>query len=163
MQRRLILMRHAKSSWDAGVDSDHARPLTPRGRRDAPAMAQELVALEWVPDQVISSDAQRTRETWAGMEPVFGGDIDVTFQRELYHAGLPALQASSLGWSEDWGTVLALGHNPGWSDAAGRLASTLVEMTTANCALLEGEGATWLEALQGSWRLADLLRPRDPR
>lgn len=163
MQRRLILMRHAKSSWDSGVSTDHARPLNARGRHDAPGMARELAARDWVPEQVISSDALRTRETWQGMEPVFGESIDARFENGLYHGGLPSLQASSLQWSAEWGTVLALGHNPGWSDAASRLANTLVEMTTANCALLEGEGPTWIAALGGSWRLTALLRPRPPR
>jgi phosphohistidine phosphatase len=163
MHRRLILMRHAKSSWDSGASTDHGRPLTPRGQRDAPAMAQELVTEGWVPDHVVSSDAQRTRETWEAMESLFGEEIHVHFERGLYHAGLPALQASSLRWSDGWGTVLALGHNPGWSDAASSLASTFVEMTTANCALLEGEGEAWIDALRGRWRLVKLLRPRDPR
>ncbi len=161
--RRLILMRHAKSSWDAGVASDHARPLNKRGQKDAPRMAQELVQLGWLPDHVISSDAQRTRETWAGMEPVFGSEIPVRFERGLYHGGLGDLQSSADGWDVDWGTVLVLGHNPGWSHAAGALSSTMVQMTTANCALMEGDGATWADALSSPWTLIDLLRPRDPR
>lgn len=126
-------------------------------------MARELLALDWRPDQVVSSDAQRTRETWQRMQPVFGEEIDVRFERELFHAGLPSLQASSLEWSDEWRTVLALGHNPGWSEAASRMANAFVEMTTANCALLEGQGPTWPAALGGSWRLVSLLRPRDPR
>lgn len=163
MKRRLIIMRHAKSSWDAGVSSDHARPLNARGKRDAPMMARELAERGWVPDQVVSSDAQRTRETWAGMEPVFGEVVPVRFERELYHAGLGDLQASAAGWDDGWETVLCLGHNPGWSEASSRLASRMIEMTTANCVLLEASAASWSAALEGPWQFVELIRPRAPR
>ena len=63
MAKRLLVTRHAKSSWKSGEDSDHARPLNKRGRRDAPRVAAHLVGLGWVPEQVLSSDSQRTRET----------------------------------------------------------------------------------------------------
>ena len=43
MTRRLIVMRHAKSSWDSDAHNDHARPLNKRGRRDAPAIARRGV------------------------------------------------------------------------------------------------------------------------
>ena len=52
MRTRLIVMRHAKSSWsDASLD-DHNRPLNKRGRRDAPRIAQELHNREWIPDRI---------------------------------------------------------------------------------------------------------------
>jgi phosphohistidine phosphatase len=163
MPRRLIVMRHAKSSWDKGVASDHARPLNARGQKNAPRMARELLERGWVPDHVVSSDAVRTRETWAAMEPVFGESIDVQFERGLYCAGLGELQGSAEEWSNDWNTVLTLGHNPGWSHAASVLSSSQVEMTTANCVLLESAALTWTDALSGPWTLVELLRPRPPR
>ena len=59
-ERRLILMRHAKSSWKQPGLTDHDRPLNGRGRQDAPAMADALVARGWLPDAVVSSTAART-------------------------------------------------------------------------------------------------------
>jgi hypothetical protein len=40
MQRRLMLMRHAKSAWTSHVPTDHERPLNKRGRRDAPRIGK---------------------------------------------------------------------------------------------------------------------------
>ena len=67
MHRRLIIMRHAKSSWTSGALSDHERPLNARGIRDAPRVGAALVKRGWLPQLVLSSDSERTRETFAGM------------------------------------------------------------------------------------------------
>ncbi len=164
MQRHLVLMRHAKSSWAERGLSDHDRPLNKRGRRDAPRMGQELAALGWIPDLVASSDSCRTRETWAGMQSELGaGAARVLWSSNLYLAGLRDLRHHAGVWANDAATVLALGHNPGWSDAASILAGQRLEMTTANCALLRGAGTTWQDALSRQWELVALLRPREPR
>ena len=63
---RLILIRHAKSSWANPGQGDHARPLNPRGRRAATAIGGWLADKGYVPDLILCSDAQRTRETTAG-------------------------------------------------------------------------------------------------
>jgi phosphohistidine phosphatase len=125
-------------------------------------MGQELAARGWVPNLIASSDSQRTRETWAAMRSELGADsAEVLWSYDLYLAGLGDIQEHSATWGDDMQTVLALGHNPGWSDAASILSGRPVGMTTANCALLVGSGATWLEALSTSWELVALLRPRE--
>ena len=62
MQRRLMLMRHAKSSWKSQVPTDHERPLNERGRRDAARVGKRLAKLGWLPDVVVGSDSRRTEE-----------------------------------------------------------------------------------------------------
>ena len=74
MTLRLILMRHAKSSWDSPGLDDHERPLNGRGCRSAKAIGAWLNDHGYLPDLVLSSDAERTRETWgivaAELQPV---------------------------------------------------------------------------------------------
>lgn len=156
-RRRLILMRHAKSDWNSGAGPDHARPLNARGRRDAPRVAQALLALGWAPVHVHTSDAQRTLETWSLMAAELP-EVSIQPTRQLYHGDLDALCREAPAWPE--GTVLALGHNPGWEEAVSELTGIPTSLTTANAALLEGTGATWAAALQGTWRLVDVLRPK---
>lgn len=153
-------MRHAKSSWNSDAPTDHARPLNKRGRRDCPRIARRLVELGWVPDAVWSSDSERTRQTWSLMSSELG-DVRAAFTPALYHAGLGAIQQSATGWPEQVATVMVLGHNPGWEDALTMLSGRAEVMTTANAALLIGEGPTWSEALERGWDLEILLRPRD--
>jgi phosphohistidine phosphatase SixA len=164
MRRRIILMRHAKSSWQTGV-SDHERPLNNRGRKDAPRIAQRLVHLQWVPELVHSSDSARTRETWSAIAPVFGRDIHVSFHRELYLAGIGAAETVLEGVSSTIGTVLLLGHNPGWEDICAAWTGQRIQMTTANAVLLESSSANWVDAVHGAsqWQIQDVLRPRPPR
>ena len=159
--KRLILMRHAKSSWDSGAATDHARPLNGRGRRDAPRMGEALAERDWIPDVVISSDSERTRLTWAGVAPELGEDIDVTFTRDLYHGGPGDIIAVCEGLDDSISCAMVLGHNPGWEDAVEAFTGTYARMTTANCALLQANG-TWAELMNaGAWELVDVLRPKE--
>lgn len=161
MMRRLVLMRHAKSSWKHDGLGDHARPLNKRGQRSAPAVAARLAELGWVPDLVCSSDAARTRETWSLMAPVLPAPVQEIFTRALYLADLEELRRAAAAWPETAGTVLALGHNPGWEDALSLLSESPQTMTTGNAGLLEIEAPTWSDALRGPMRLVDVIRPRD--
>jgi phosphohistidine phosphatase len=156
MERRLVLMRHAKSSW-SDTRSDHARGLNKRGRRDAPKVAARIEEQGWEPDMGISSDAMRTTLTWEGM----GFDAPVRFTRDFYLAGLEDIREDALRWDDRLHTVLVLGHNPGWAGALAALSGEYLEMTTGNAALLLGAGPTWADALEDPWRLIELIRPRE--
>ncbi len=160
--RRLIVMRHAKSSWKSDAPTDHERPLNKRGRRDAPRIGAALEAVGWRPELVISSDSERTRETWSRMEEALGGAPEVRFTRALYHAGLDEV-CDALRAVDEAATVMLLGHNPGWEEVVDGLAGEATTMTTANAALLEIDAASWHEAVgrPGDWRLVDVLRPKE--
>ncbi len=161
MRRRLILMRHAKSSWHSDAPTDHARPLAPRGRRDAPRVGHRLVELDWSPELVLSSDSARTRETWALVAEELLVAPQVRFLAALYHGGAEALGAALAEVPPGVRTVLALGHNPGWEELATRLANEPVTLKTACAALLEAEHDTWAAALDAPWTLRALIRAKD--
>ena len=108
MSLTLILTRHAKSSWDDPLQSDHDRPLNKRGRKSAPAIGAWLTRNSWLPDEIISSTAARTRETFdrMGLRPNSTG-----FTHRLYHAGPHDMLCVLKGATGH--CVLMLGHNPG--------------------------------------------------
>ncbi len=161
--RRLILLRHAKSSWADSGQTDHQRPLNTRGRHDAPLMAQRLVQCGWEPQWVLCSDAARTRETWQLMADTWSTSPTVSYSHSLYLGGLKPLSRELSTVPEDVQTVLAIGHNPGWEEATSWLSGIPTEMTTANAALLERDHEHWFDALRSpsSWRLCDVLRPKE--
>ena len=66
--RRLILTRHAKSSWDDPDTPDIDRPLNARGRAAARELGDFLASRDLEPEEVLCSTALRTRETWAGVQ-----------------------------------------------------------------------------------------------
>lgn len=161
--KRLVIMRHAKSAWDTSAPTDHARPLNERGRRDAPRMANELAARGWLPDTVISSDSERTRETWSR----FAAHLDeptteVRFTRDLYHAGPTEIATACSTLDAQTSTAMVIGHNPGWESAVQYFTGVGEQMTTANCALLEADGGSWEDLMKpGVWRLVTVLRPKE--
>ena len=157
--RRLILMRHAKSSWAVEGMLDHERPLNKRGKRAAPIIAEEITTLGWQPDFVVTSTARRTQETWQLMQSTLGKDLSVRRSRTLYLGGLGDIQEDAGDWPPEAKTVLCLGHNPGWERAIAQLSGTHYPMTTANAGLLEGQGETWADALCSPWVLTAFLRP----
>ncbi|SPH16535.1 hypothetical protein DEA8626_00044 [Defluviimonas aquaemixtae] len=119
-RRRLILTRHAKSSWDDPRLDDHDRPLNKRGRRAAMELGEWLVSRGYEPDQVLCSSAVRTRETWAR---IVAAPIemmpDVSYRRALYHASPEDLLATLRKARGE--CVMILGHNPGIAEFAAML------------------------------------------
>ncbi|WP_320177294.1 histidine phosphatase family protein [Roseovarius pacificus] len=161
MTLRLILMRHAKSSWDDPALSDHARPLNGRGRRSASALGDWLRAQGVLPDQILSSSSERTRETCARL----GLDATAQFTGTLYHAG-PATMLRVLHGASGQ-TVLMLGHNPGIADFAHALVATPPPHpgfeTYPTCATLVADFAItdWADLAPGTGQTVDFIVPRD--
>ena len=81
----LILMRHAKSSWNDPALPDHDRPLNARGRHAAQQMAEALITRRYLPDAIICSTALRTRKTLAPLLLLLNGSVHLTLRRALHH------------------------------------------------------------------------------
>ena len=161
LPRVLLVIRHAKSSWESGAVTDHARPLNGRGRRDAPRVGIELAARGWRPDRVLCSDAVRARQTWQGIQDGWDNPPKVTFERRLYHSGTAAVRDLCAGLPLELGCLAVVGHNPGWEELIEDLSGLEVRVTTGNVVRLEGAGRSWPDALARPWRVAAVVRPRD--
>jgi phosphohistidine phosphatase len=142
--------------------ADHERPLNERGRHDAPRIAQKLVGLGWCPDLVLSSDSNRTRETFSLMADCFNG-VDCQFSSDLYHSGVREVASYVCRIPDGPRTVMVLGHNPGWEHVVQYLSGEHIPMKTATAALLEIEAEDWNEAIRaaGGWKLLDVIYPRE--
>ncbi|MEY4696918.1 MAG: hypothetical protein RIT14_1346 [Pseudomonadota bacterium] len=117
--KRLILTRHAKSSWDDPLTPDHDRPLNERGKAAAADLGIWLASRGYVPDEVLCSDALRTRKTWSGIAPALPGTPILHLKPALYHAGPDVMLAVLRHATAD--TVMVIGHNPGIAEFAHRL------------------------------------------
>ncbi len=120
--RQLLLMRHAKSSWDDPHLSDHARPLNARGRRAASAMAAAMTGLGLTPDVVLVSSARRTLQTLEALGPWDEQPL-IEPMDALYLAEAERLATVLAGVAQTARSVLVLGHNPGLHDLALLLAA----------------------------------------
>ena len=170
--RQLLILRHAKSSWDDRDLPDHERPLNARGQQAARAMRDAMVGLGLCPDLVLVSTARRTRETAAALEPWPDTPL-VDHVDALYLASAPTLLSTLQSTAETVRSVLLVGHNPGLHELALALVGAHA-MTLANPdmrRLSEGypSGALTEFTLPGPWsalaeggaRLVRFLSPRD--
>ena len=165
MTKRLILIRHAKSSWDDAQLPDHERPLNPRGKRAAADLGQWLASRSYLPDEVIASDARRTQETWAGLAPALPDAPAPRLTDKLYNAGPDVMLAVLRHASGD--TVLMLGHNPGIAEFAHRLVArapldpAFQRYPTGATLVVEFETDDWADAAPGAGVTLDFVVPRE--
>lgn len=115
--RQLLLLRHAKSSWDDSRQADRDRPLAERGHRAAAAMRRAMQRLGLAPDLVLVSPARRTLQTLEALEPWDETPL-VEPLEALYLASQPQLFAVLREIPETVRSVLLIGHNPGMHDLA---------------------------------------------
>ncbi|KAL0738261.1 hypothetical protein Bca4012_014471 [Brassica carinata] len=172
ISRRLILLRHAHSSWDHLSLKDHDRPLTKTGQADAAKVAQILSSLGWLPQLILSSDATRTRETLKSMQAQVDGfmEANVHFIPSFYSiAAMDGQTAEHIQQiiskysTPDITTVMCMGHNKGWEEAASMLSGASVKLKTCNAALLHAFGNSWDDAFAlagpGGWKLEGIVAP----
>ena len=160
---RLLLLRHAKSSWaDESLD-DWQRPLNERGERDAPNVGTLIKRLSLLPDLIITSDAVRAETTARAVARAAGYQGKIDLSPELYHATpgaiIDVLQNISDAKAR---TVMIVGHNPGLEDLVGHLTGQRVELPTAALVHISLRVNQWGEvAAARDAELVDIWRPRD--
>ena len=162
MLSRLLLMRHAKSSWSEGRVSDHDRPLNDRGRRAATAVGAALFARGYAPDLIWSSDAKRTRETAMNLIRAIPGAQTVNYTPKFYHASVETVLQALGQQIEPDQPLMLLGHNPGWSELHHYFTGQSHDYPTGACTVLTRKPNStpdWLDP--SAWQFTDLILPRD--
>jgi phosphohistidine phosphatase len=163
--KRLILTRHTKSNWDDPAMPDHDRPLNERGKAAAADLGQWLATRGYVPDEVLCSDALRTRKTFSGLAPALPGTPVLELKPALYHAG-PDVMLAVLrhGVGE---TVMMIGHNPGIADFAARIVAQgpmnpeFGRYPTGATLVCEFGVSSWAEVGWGMGSTLDFIVPRE--
>jgi phosphohistidine phosphatase len=165
--KRLLLLRHAKSSWDDAMLDDRERPLAPRGRRATGQLCGYLLQQDLSPALVLCSSALRTRETLAGLLPAFRTDATIRIEEQLYGADEETLLRRIRSADEPVPSILAIGHNPAMHELARRLASG--DPRSAEIDAGYPAGALAVFDISGEWSaldaasatVAEFVKPRD--
>jgi phosphohistidine phosphatase len=169
--RQLLILRHAKSSWDDATAPDRDRPLNARGRHSVAIIRQAMQDLNLGPDLVLVSTARRTLETLEALEPWTDAPL-VEPMDNLYLANVAQLMATLNGVAETVRSVLLIAHNPGLHDLAICLAGprAMASGGTAERRLAAGFptaalaefviAAPWCALGEGGGRLVRFLTPR---
>lgn len=142
----LVLIRHAKSSWDDPQVDDHDRPLNERGLRNAPEMGKRLRDWGVYLDALISSTAVRTQQTAEIISNSLGWPIrEISFDSNLYHASATELQNYVGSLSNEFSGVALFGHNPGMTNLVTNLWGLPID-NIPTCGLVR------LEFSENSWK-----------
>lgn len=170
--RQLLLLRHAKSSWDDSSLPDHERPLARRGRLAAARMRRVMQGYGLLPDLVLVSSARRTMQTLQALEP-WEETPNIEPMDGLYLAGPEQLLRILRATPELVRSLLLVGHNPGLHDlavllvggaAAAQADETVRKLVTGypTGALAEFTVAVpWQRLGEGTGRLVRFVCPKD--
>jgi phosphohistidine phosphatase len=158
----LILFRHGKSDWDADYPGgDAARPLAHRGRKAAKRMGKFLARAGQAPDAVITSPAVRAETTLRLAMEGGGWSCRVRAAAALYGGGVPGLLAEVRDEPATTHVLLAVGHEPTWSEAVcAFIGGGEVDLPTAAMARIDFDVDRWREVGPGTGVLAWIVVPR---
>ncbi len=167
---RLLLLRHAKSAWDDEGLADVDRPLNSRGKAAARSMAAYLKENGLLPNQILCSTAQRTRETLARLLPSLSQEAKIHLISDLYRQSeddyIPLIRKHG-GRAQN---LMVIGHNPATEDTALRLTGTAndgvlaqieLKFPTGALAVIDFDIASWSELHQRTGHLERFVKPRD--
>ena len=160
--KTLLLLRHAKSSWNDPELEDHDRPLNKRGKRTAPLMGALLQDESLVPDLILCSSAVRAYNTALLVAEAcdYGGEIKET--RRLYLAEPRTYVEVLRKVAEEYERVLVVGHNPGIEALLQGLTQEAMTMPTAALAYVELPLKRWKDFdLNSECKLVNLWLPKN--
>lgn len=159
----LLLMRHAKSSWDDPAQQDHERPLNARGQRDAQLMGEYLAGQKLTPKIILCSSAKRAQQTAQFLVESLDSPPDVLFYNELYQSSVPTYVELLTGLHDSTlSPVMIVGHNPEMDEAVRTLAGKDQHFSTACIAYLKFSAKSWVElSKRPQAKLIDFWRPKD--
>jgi phosphohistidine phosphatase len=161
--KTLLVLRHAKSSWNDPARDDHERPLNKRGRRDGPRMGELLREYGLIPDLVISSDAVRARLTAEAIAEAARYTGEILLDQHLYLASPADILSLLRTVRESADSVMIVGHNPGLEELVEQLTGERTDLPTAALAQIVLPIDRWRDlktsargTLTGHWRPKEL-------
>jgi len=107
--RKIILVRHAKSSWEDPSLKDFNRPLSKRGMKDTKLMKVHMANLVKEVDEIYSSPSIRTSQTIKQLAPEFA---HVKYLKSLYLGDISVVLSLLESIQTRIKTVMIVGHNP---------------------------------------------------
>lgn len=163
--KTVLILRHAKSSWEFDNLADHDRPLKNRGKQDAEKMGNFILKKGLVPQCIISSTAARARKTAQLVADACDYDADIELDASLYNASPENIRRLLRRLDDSIGRVMLVGHNPCMEELIEELIEELTEspVSLPTCALahIDLPVSSWSEVnIASEGNLVDLWVPR---
>jgi len=143
--KKIVLIRHAKSSWDNSGLDDFERPLNPRGMKDAPEMSNILIEKIQKPDLIITSSAVRALTTANFFASAFNyPEENIIKDKTIYLASRQKVLeiVSKIDSKND--LIFLIGHNPTITELASFLSNATIDnLPTCAAVGIEFETNKW--------------------
>jgi phosphohistidine phosphatase len=162
--KTLILVRHAKSSWDQEGLHDSERPLNERGKKDAPDMAKRLRRKGLKIDRFVSSPAERAFRTARFFAKEFEVKKDeIQVEKALYGAQTSQFEQVVSSLKDKYNTVVLFSHNPGITDYANSLTNVRTDnIPTCGMLAVQADVESWVLFLKAEKRFLFYDYPKNP-
>ena len=162
--KTLILVRHAKSSWEESGLSDHDRPLNDRGKKDAPEMAKRVQEKIGQIDVFLSSTAKRARRTARVFAEAYGKEKkDLLLDEKLYMATHDGFLSSIEQLEDQYESAAVFSHNPGITEFASSLTNVRIDdMPTCAVFAIVADVSSWKEFSSAEKKFLFFDYPKNP-
>lgn len=159
--KKLLVLRHAKSSWDGAFQTDFERPLNKRGERAAPVMGEFMKMRLLAPDFIVSSPAARAKATAEKVKRAAEFSAPLHFDQRIYEASASDLLQVLMETPDESVCAMIVGHNPGLENLISVLTGEIQAMPTAALAEIDLNIVSWREIQPGCGNLLNLFKPKE--
>ena len=159
--KTLLLLRHAKSSWDDKSLRDFDRPLNKRGLKAAPMVGEMIRKRKLRPELVLSSPARRAKETTQLVCDAAGLIAVARYDDGIYEASARRLLEIVSQIEDAVSTAMLVGHNPGLEELLAILTGEPQRMPTAALACIKLGIEGWSEVTPGAGTLQWIVKPKE--
>ncbi|MFM2376444.1 MAG: hypothetical protein RLZZ165_1541 [Bacteroidota bacterium] len=159
--KTIMIARHAKSDWGMGFP-DHDRPLSSRGKKDAPRMGRAINGLGFLPDLIVTSSAVRAKATADKVAKEVGYQQPLIVDPRLYGAGHEAVALMLQALPDKVGKAMIFGHNPILEQLVAHLLQMAggIVIPTSGMVCMEAQIQSWADLAPGQCRLKWFLIPK---
>lgn len=157
--RRLLLIRHGKSSWKFPELADHDRPLNARGERDKGPISQYLVKHESCLAKIITSTAVRAFELATSLSQAM--NVSLQAREAMYTFGSGALASAIRQVDNEFKEIAVVGHNPAITELANHLTKAgITNVPTSGIVAITCSISTWSELSAADCELDYFVTPK---
>ena len=158
--KKLLIVRHAKASWNNTLFKDYERPLTKNGHQDALLIAQYLKTKHHIPDYIISSSAKRAIQTTNIISQILSPELSICKERLIYGGSTNEMISIIHTIDNQYNNIMMVGHNPTTTLLINKISNSHIDyVPTSGSVIIEFTISKW-QHINNNGTLIDFIHPK---